>query len=187
MKSKMTELLKFKHLLFQGFFAILAICTLAAGFFLMGSPFEQKGIQEDSALANDLSSINYEIKQFYSENNRLPSNFAELDVTQDEYATKNIFSYGKAQYRIITPLTYQLCGLFQTDSKQPIRKNMNNPNTFSANFNIHKKGVYCITQNVIPAHAAPTPIPPRPSILPDYSSASQSGTSLKPTPIYRPI
>ncbi|MEO0866843.1 MAG: hypothetical protein AAFY17_00060 [Cyanobacteria bacterium J06642_11] len=123
--------------MFDRFFALMATLAVlagtAAGFWVLGTPGQQRLIVGDQQRLEDLSAIastlywNYQDQEDY----RLPEVLAPTDQRQDPL-TQTPYQYNK-----INDVQYQLCADFATDSSTHKLANAPNQNWQ------HPQGRYC--------------------------------------------
>jgi hypothetical protein len=102
-----------------GAFVVVAIvAVIVYGFFVMGSPQSQRLVRFDQEKIRDLSSIQWQIINFYQQKERLPENLEELKdpltgfILPEDSQTES--AYG---YTFISGLTFELCADFNKESR----------------------------------------------------------------------
>jgi len=97
--------------------SLIVVASIILGFLVVGSPSEQRLLKFDNEKINDLSSITWEIENYYRENNKLPE---DLNQIRDDSYAEEIFTdpqsgepYG---YNLVGTDTYELCAEFNLDS-----------------------------------------------------------------------
>ena len=104
----------------------VVLAAIVAGFFLVGTPAQQRARRFDEQRVNDLQSIQYQIINYWQNKGKLP---ASLDLLTDSISgftppvdpqTQNSYDYS-----IKDSLGFELCADFKTDSgKIPSGQNM---------------------------------------------------------------
>lgn len=106
------------------FFRNLKIATstvilimIVSGFFLIGSPSESRNRIEDSTRESDLSSIQYNITNFWQQKSRLPNNLEELVDPLTLVSLPVDPDTGLAyEYKVLGENKFELCATFETSS-----------------------------------------------------------------------
>lgn len=95
---------------------VLAIFT--AGFFILGTPAEQRARRLDQQRVSDLQNIQYQVQNYYQQHNSLPESLPELEDTAgslpQDPKTSESYTYNKG-----TEDKFSLCAVFETDSVNP--------------------------------------------------------------------
>lgn len=101
-----------------GIVSLLVLAAIVAGFFIIGSPQTQRLVRFDQDKINDLSSIQWQVVNFYQQKERLPDTLVELEdpligfiLPQDSQTGKE-YSYAKVE-----GLKFQLCAEFNKESR----------------------------------------------------------------------
>ena len=98
--------------------AIVGICTIAAGFFIIGTPWQARQYRLDEQRVSDLQNLQSEILSFYQQKQMLPSVLGQLqDPTL--YYTVPVDPATGAQYEYIkdADLGFELCATFSADNQ----------------------------------------------------------------------
>ncbi len=96
-------------------FAVLA--SIIGGFFIVGSPADQRLFRLDQQRVNDLQSIQWQVVNFWQQKEKLPAATAELEdpisgfVVPHDPETKASYTYSAKG-----PLTFELCATFSAKS-----------------------------------------------------------------------
>jgi len=95
---------------------VLALFVIG-GFFYIGSPSNQRKVNSDAQRINDLSSIQYEVVNFYQQKGVLPQNLDELkDPISGNFIPNDPKTSATYDYSVKAPLTFELCATFETES-----------------------------------------------------------------------
>lgn len=101
-----------------GVVSLLVLSAIVGGFFIIGSPQTQRLIRFDQDKIQDLTSIQWEIVNFYQQKERLPETLEELEdpltgfiLPQDSQTERE---YGYVQ---VEDLEFQLCAEFNKESR----------------------------------------------------------------------
>src|SRR3989344_2618315 len=105
--------------------AVLAVATIVAGFFIVGTPAQARLARFDAEKVSDLQDIQYRVTSYYQAKQKLPAKLDEL---------ANALNYGPLPtnpqtgetyvYQAIGALSFKLCATFNAQSR-------GNQNTYS--------------------------------------------------------
>lgn len=134
-------------------------------FTVSGGPMESRNRQFDDQRTRNISSLKYEIENYYNKNYKLPETLN--DLASDQYASKYIkdpetgenFEY--IPYAKSGLIAYQLCANFSTDS-QKINNNNGMYNLSYSGELTHPKGRHCFSFDILTYmnnNVYPTPTP----------------------------
>jgi len=135
--------------------AVVVLASIVAGFFIVGTPAEQRNRKMDEQRINDLQTIQSQIVSYWSLKEALPPS---LDVLQDNISgfvvptdpdTQNSY-----EYSISDKLKFELCATFETSDKDyPARGKetmYNSPyGAFQQNWD-HDSGRVCFERSIDP-------------------------------------
>ena len=97
--------------------SVVVLFIIVSGFFLIGSPSESKNRVEDSIRESDLSSIQYNITNFWQQKSRLPENLEEivdpLTLVSLPVDPDTGLNY---EYKVLGENKFELCAIFETSS-----------------------------------------------------------------------
>lgn len=96
---------------------VLVVAAAMTGLYLSGSPSKERLRQFDTRRANDLQQISYAVNSFYAKYGRLPESLGEL--AGGDYGVQSVHDPKSGQpyeYRVVTPETYELCGVFALEA-----------------------------------------------------------------------
>lgn len=107
-----------KSLLMAWASGILVALTIGAGFIIVGTPWEARDYRFDAQKVNDLSSIQYQVVDYWRLKQKLPASLSELSdpligntIPIDPQSGE---AYG---YRVSGPLIFELCATFNAQAK----------------------------------------------------------------------
>lgn len=97
--------------------SLVIVAALAGGFFIIGSPAQQRARRFDQRRIGDLQLIQSQLLNYWIQKEKLPENLDELSkdqlsgfvLPQDPETSQN-YSYNK-----LTAFSFKLCGNFKTD------------------------------------------------------------------------
>lgn len=98
--------------------SLVILFSLILGFFVIGSPAKQRAIRFDQERISDLSTIQYQIADYYRQKETLPNELNDLTKSLYVGEIANDPDTGEAYEYVKTgDLTFELCATFATDSK----------------------------------------------------------------------
>ncbi|KKQ80569.1 MAG: hypothetical protein UT02_C0006G0019 [Parcubacteria group bacterium GW2011_GWC2_38_7] len=112
MKSKLPQI-------FGIILAVVVLASIIMGFFIIGTPAEQRRIKMDVQRLNDLQTIQSQVVDYWIRKEVLPSNLESLQdnisgfIVPQDPETKIAY-----EYSIVEPLKFDLCARFATSSKE---------------------------------------------------------------------
>lgn len=148
-ESKLTKILAIA-------IAILALGSVVAGFFIVGTPGEQRQRRFDEQRLMDLQTIQGQVINYWTQKNTLPKNLIDLQddisgfiVPNDPSDYKMVYSYN-----ILGPLSFELCAFFETSdadfgiTAEPTSR-LPYDTAFQQNW-FHGQGRTCFTRTIDP-------------------------------------
>ncbi len=97
----------------------LVVVGIAAGFWFAGSPAKQRAIRFDERRVSDLSTIQYQVIDYWQRKTSLPQGTAELTNNISGFVVpkdpESGIDYG---YRVTGPFTFELCATFVTSNSE---------------------------------------------------------------------
>lgn len=134
--------------------SIILLITIIAGFFIMGTPSEQRARRFDETRISDLQTLQYQVIEYWIAKDSLPENLSLLknDITgfnpPTDPKTQDIYEYSTTG-----ELSFELCANFETDqstdTKSRIGEKIWYPNMESDNWN-HGVGKTCFDRTIDP-------------------------------------
>lgn len=92
---------------------MLALLSVVAGFFIIGTPGEIRMLRYDEQKVNDLQSIQYQVVNYYQQKGTLPEDLTYLDDPLSSYMTPADPQSGEGyRYAVTAPLSFELCASF---------------------------------------------------------------------------
>lgn len=98
--------------------AVVVVCIIS-GFFIAGSPSQQRQVRFDEQRVNDLSMIQSQVIYYWDQKGKLPTELADLDddisgfITPVDPSTQLPY-----EYRAVEDLKFELCATFGTDQTE---------------------------------------------------------------------
>lgn len=139
--------------------AALVVSALVGGFFLVGSPSQQRLVRLDEQRMNDLQNIQYEVVNYYQQTAKLPENLDTLkDPLRGYIAPVDPVTDASYEYKKVADLQFELCATFArpslvrpTGKTRPMDPYGNGVDT---NWT-HETGRTCFTRTIDPARVKP--------------------------------
>lgn len=97
--------------------AVAVFVSVAAGFFIIGSPMTQRLIQLDFKKEQDLQSLQWQILNFWQLKEKLPASLEELEDDFGGFISPVDSETGKPYgYKVTGPMTFEICATFNLES-----------------------------------------------------------------------
>lgn len=97
----------------------VVIAAIAFGFYVAGSPTDRRTERFDERRVNDLSVIQGQVINYWQNKDSLPPNLDALQSDIMNFAVPVDPKTGQAyEYRVLGPLSFELCATFETESSQ---------------------------------------------------------------------
>lgn len=130
----------------------LILASVIGGFFIVGTPAEQRRIKFDEQRVNDLQNIQSQIINYWMRKGVIPQKLEDLNdnisgfLVPTDPETKESYDYN-----IKDALNFELCAIFQTSSKDSRAKSSRAPffDSFQQNWD-HEKGEKCFERTIDP-------------------------------------
>lgn len=98
----------------SSFFVLL---TILLGFFLVGSPAQQRQVRFDLERENSLSEIQWQIVNFWQYKGALPENLLDLnDGLTGYFVSVDPETQENYEYKVLSDLSFELCANFSTSN-----------------------------------------------------------------------
>jgi hypothetical protein len=123
--------------------ALAVAAAIVAGLIALGSPAEQRRQRLDQRRVRDLSGIASAIDQHWRADKRLPATLEQLPDTYRPTSRNDPTTGLTYEYRIIGDRDYELCAVFETES----RAEADPWYTFTRNW-AHGRGRHCFELTV---------------------------------------
>lgn len=96
--------------------SVVALGSVVMGFFIVGTPMEQRARRFDEQRLQDLQIIQSEVVNYWMQKNSLPVDFNNLnDSISGFVAPQDPENNANYEYNILTPLSFELCAVFATN------------------------------------------------------------------------
>lgn len=94
------------------------LCTIVAGFVIIGTPWQARQSRFDEQRVSDLSQIQSEITSYWQAKQALPQSLSELsDATRGVMVPVDPQTGGSYEYRASGPQSFELCATFNAPSR----------------------------------------------------------------------
>lgn len=98
--------------------AFVVLVSIIAGFFIIGTPAEQRLRRFDEQRVGDLQVLQNQIVNYWTQKESLPQNLAALEDSISGFVVpKDPDSDASYEYIIKSPLSFELCAIFKTSTK----------------------------------------------------------------------
>ena len=97
---------------------VVAIGTVIAAIWLMGSPDEQRRARIDAGRVDDLAAIEEAVREYAVDQGRLPADLAALKSPGRTLHLDDREGRGAYEYAVVDPQHFRLCATFDTDTAQ---------------------------------------------------------------------
>ncbi|TSC75894.1 MAG: hypothetical protein G01um101430_64 [Parcubacteria group bacterium Gr01-1014_30] len=139
---------------------LLAIVSIAFGYFTTGSPQSERMRRFDEKRVSDLQQIQYQIIEFWRAKRILPASLANLrDELRGFIPPKDPETGKEYEYRITGELSFELCADFKTSSEQGLKNAVpayRQPvEMFPGETWPHSQGIECFQRTIDPAFYPP--------------------------------
>jgi len=132
-------------------YVVIGVVAIAvvAGFFVIGSPQDERLRRFDEARVNDLSSMQYQIIEFWRDKGNLPQVLSDL---QNDLSYFNVpvdpETKEQYEYRILGEYQFELCANF---AKEKTYDDYSGPYTYGLNSKwTHSAGRACFARTIDP-------------------------------------
>ncbi len=96
---------------------LLALLSVAAGFFVIGTPTDLRMIRFDEQKVSDLQGIQYQVLNYYQQKGALPESLALLNDPLSSFMVPVDPQSGEAYvYRMTGALSFELCAIFNRET-----------------------------------------------------------------------
>lgn len=133
---------------------VVVLVSIIAGFFIVGTPGDQRARRLDEQRTNDLQMIQGEIINYWMQKEKLPTALTELedDISGFIVSTdpNNRESY---EYKVVSDLSFQLCANFDSsnldEKDRMMQENYYSFDKYNQNW-FHNKGYTCFDRTIDP-------------------------------------
>ncbi len=99
--------------------AMVVLGSIIAGFFIIGTPAEQRDRRFDERRTSDLQQLQWQIINYWQQKDELPQTLADLqDSVSGFVAPTDPETEASYEYNILGELSFELCAEFETSSKE---------------------------------------------------------------------
>ena len=98
--------------------ALVGICTIAAGFLIIGTPWQARQYRLDEQRVSDLQTLQSEVLSFYQQKQALPASLSDLEDPTLSYSVPVDPDTGQRyEYTKTGDLAFELCATFTTNGQ----------------------------------------------------------------------
>jgi len=148
MKSMKTRII-------AGVASAVVLISIFGGFFITGTPVHQRQVRLDERRVGDLQMIQNEIVNYWMQKGEIPES---LDVLENDITgfkpPVDPETNAAYEYRIVDPLTFELCAVFKTSTSYAVQTYKGIPeqitpyyDPYQQNWN-HDKGRVCFVRKI---------------------------------------
>ena len=124
---------------------VVVLAGIIGGFFIVGTPSEQRERRFDEQRVGDLQVLQGQIINFWIQKEKIPQNLAELEDSISGFVVPmDPESKLPYEYTILNPLSFELCAIFKTSGQD-----VGSFDLFQQNW-AHKTGRTCFTRTIDP-------------------------------------
>jgi hypothetical protein len=100
---------------------VLVVVGVVAGFWIAGTPAQQRAIRFDDRRVQDLSTIQYQVIDYWQRKQVLPLNIGQLTNEISGFvAPKDPETGADYDYRVTGPMSFELCAVFATSNTEEL-------------------------------------------------------------------
>ena len=108
--------------------SIAVICTIGAGFLLMGSPWQVRLYRFDDQKVSDLQNMQWQVVNYWQQQQKLPASLSDLNDPLSNYIVPNDPQSNAAYgYATTSTLSFKLCATFNADTQPNSQNNATAP------------------------------------------------------------
>lgn len=139
------------------YFVILVVAAaVVAGFFMVGSPAQERLRRFDQQRIQHLQSLQWEVVNFWQSKNKLPERLSDLNDSLRGFSVpKDPQTQRDYEYNIKDAQTFELCAIFNKsgnglDGRYPVREKIPAPvgGLYQADYWQHEAGHACFERKI---------------------------------------
>lgn len=98
---------------------IVALVSIIAGFFIVGTPWQARLYRYDDQKVSDLQSIQYQIVNYWQSKEKIPTALADLQDPISGFIVPHDPQTGLPyEYQVTGPMAFELCASFNAETQQ---------------------------------------------------------------------
>jgi hypothetical protein len=134
--------------------AVVALGGIIAGFFIVGTPGEQRDRRLDEARVSDLQNIQSEIINYWSQKEEMPASLLELEDSLSGFKIPiDKDTNQEYEYRVVSDLSFELCANFASsnlnEKDRILQENYYAYDKYNQNW-LHDAGRVCFDRDIDP-------------------------------------
>ncbi|MDE2213186.1 MAG: hypothetical protein KGJ34_01485 [Patescibacteria group bacterium] len=140
---------------------IVVICTVIAGFLIMGAPWNVRLYRFDEQKVNDLQNIQYQIVSYWQQEQKLPASLSDLKDSLSGYSVPLDSQTNEAyEYSVTGRLSFELCANFNAQTQAYDESELFSPTPVGvlgsgADSWYHGSGKVCFDRTIDPSKYPP--------------------------------
>lgn len=140
---------------------VLALSTVGAGFLIIGSPLDIRSMRFDDQKQNDLSTIQWQVVNYWQSKQKLPTALTDLtDTISGTTIPVDPQSGAPYTYQVTGTLSFKVCAVFNRAGNTPSSGGTPYPLAAGSNDNWqHVAGQTCFNRTIDPQRYPPFPKP----------------------------
>lgn len=151
---------------------VLAIVSIVAGFFIVGTPGQARLYRFDDQKVQDLQNIQYQVVNYYQQKQKLPATLQDLaDPISNNMIPSDQQNGAAYAYHSTGGLSFQLCALFNKSTRTGSSQNNMAYPAMPASYGVkgsdnwqHAAGTVCFDRTIDPQRYPPTTMPSVPPV-----------------------
>lgn len=97
--------------------SLIVLATIVGSFFVIGTPASQRARRFDEQRVNDLQIVQSQIVNFWAQKDALPETLSDLEDSISGFIPPSDPTTDESyEYTVASPLSFELCALFETES-----------------------------------------------------------------------
>ncbi|NBD73912.1 hypothetical protein GVX82_02635 [Patescibacteria group bacterium] len=134
----------------------VVLASIVAGFFIVGTPADQRALRLDQERVSDLAQIQRGVVDYWQDTGELPESLTAIEDPLTEFAElpDDPDTDEPYPYRRLGQLRFELCATFDRPSPSTRRARYGNPGVQESSWQ-HPAGEHCFTRTIDPERLAP--------------------------------
>lgn len=135
--------------LFAIIVSVVVLASIIGGFFIVGSPGQQRKVRMDETRVQQLNNIHYELINHWQRTRTLPETLAVLQNNTGVYTLSDPETGEPYEYKRVSDTSYEICATFATESRGNERGLIRDPYSAGQNWT-HEAGRTCFARAINP-------------------------------------
>lgn len=130
---------------------LLVLACIGTGFFVVGTPQEQRLRRFDEQRVHDLQMLQSNIISYWQTKETLPSSLDEMATLYSVSLPADPETQGSYEYRIVDDLSFEICATFVRSNKEFAERVKKNALVYAFDFSwVHDAGRVCFSKTIDP-------------------------------------